>query len=580
MNIYSFLQVLAGLAFFLYGMSVMSGSLERMAGGKLESTMKKVTSNPALSFLLGALITVAIQSSSGAVVMLIGLVNSGIIEFSKTLPILLGTNVGTTVTGWILTLTGVSTDGFSIMSILNPKFFSPILAFVGIILRMASKKESRKDLGTIFIGFAILMYGMNFMSDAMKSVADEPWFASMLMMFTNPLLAVLVSTVFTGIIQSSAATIGIVETFAMSGNITYQMAIPLILGANIGTCVTGLISSIGVSKNAQRTSVLNVLVNSISSLVILIIVMIFGGMIPLLSQKISAANVALTHTTFNIFATIFALTLSNVFIRITETLVKDDHQQQKKILLDERLLTRPSIAVNEAMNVTIEMGGYARQALEKSLDLLDDYSPEKYQEIVDLEEKTDWYEDELDTYLVKMSKIHLSEDASEKVSIMLHVITDFERIGDHAINIADSIRQLKETGQEFSAEARKEISVLYAAIKEILGFTFDAIANDDMASAAQVEPLEEVIDVLTDKMKDSHIKRLVAGECTVEFGFILSDLLTNCERVSDHCSNVAVSLIETSDEEYYTHQYLQKLKHESEAFKSLYNYYYEKYDLH
>ena len=579
MDIYSFLQVLAGLAFFLYGMNVMSSSLERMAGGSLETTMKKVTSNPILSFLLGALITVAIQSSSGAVVMLVGLVNSGIINFENTLPILLGTNVGTTVTGWILTLTSVSTDGFSLLSVMNPKFFSPILAFIGIVLRMVSKKEKHKDLGTIFVGFAILMYGMTFMSDAMKSVANEPWFASMLLMFTNPFVAFLVATVFTGIIQSSAATIGIIEAFAMSGNITYQVAIPLILGANVGTCITGLISAIGVSKNAKRVSVLQLVFNSFTAVAVLIVMIIVSGGLSILHQSASAAHVALLHTAFNVLVTIICIFGGSLLIKVTKMIVRDDAADLPKILIDDRLLSQPSIAVNECMNNTIIMGKKAQECLNTALNLLFEYDENKYQDVVNLEEETDWYEDELDTYLVKLSKIALSEEASENVSKMLHVITDFERIGDHAINLATLAKKYHEGTDHFSQEAVNEVNTLIGAIKEIMGFSIDAFNNNDLASAAQVEPLEETIDVLTDNMMDAHVDRLVKGECTIDMGIILSDMINNCERVSDHCSNIAVCVIEVSDDEFYTHQYLNDVKHDSDGFKALYKYYMDKYSI-
>ena len=578
MDIYSILQVVAGLAFFLYGMSVMSSSLEKMAGGSLELTLKKVTSNKRLSFLLGMLITVAIQSSSGVMVMLVGLVNSNIIAFKDTLAIILGSNVGTTITGWILTLTGIESSGFSIMSVLNPKFFTPILALVGVVMRMAAKKEKQKDLGTIFVGFAVLMYGMTFMSDSMKQMANEPWFANILVMFTNPILAVLVATVFTAVIQSSAAAIGIIEAFALSGQITLGMAIPLILGANIGTCVTGLISAIGVSKNAKRVSILQVVVNCAGALAVLA-VLLFVRNLPVLQGSASHVQVALVHTIFNILVTIVAFALEPIIIKIVKSIVKDDPSDLPKILIDERLLNQPSIAVNECMGNTMVMGMMAKEEMEKALSLFENYDEAVYQQIVDNENVIDWYEDELDTYLVKLSKIALSDEASANVSKLLHVITDFERIGDHALNVADLAKKYHEQGVEFSAEAKKEVNLLMVAVREILSFAIEAFNGGDLASAAQVEPLEEAIDVLTDDMMDAHVDRLVKGECTIELGIMLSDLVNNCERVSDHCSNIAVCVIEVSDDEYYTHQYLNDVKHESEAFKALYKYYLDKYSL-
>ena len=355
MDIYSVLQLLAGLAFFLYGMSVMSSSLEKMAGGSLELTLKKVTSNKLLSFLLGAIITIAIQSSSGVMVMLVGLVNSNIIEFKDTLAIILGSNVGTTITGWILTLTGIESSSFSIMSVLNPKFFTPLLALAGVIMRMVAKKDKQKDLGTIFVGFAVLMYGMTFMSDSMKQMASEPWFANILVMFKNPILAVLVATVFTAVIQSSAAAIGIIEAFALSGQITLGMAIPLVLGANIGTCVTGLISAIGVAKNAKRVSVLQVVVNCSGAILVLVVLLIVGKL-PVLQNPTNHVQVALVHTIFNILVTIVAFTAEPLVIKAVKTIVRDDPSDLPKILIDERLLARPSVAVNECMSDTIVMG--------------------------------------------------------------------------------------------------------------------------------------------------------------------------------------------------------------------------------
>ena len=578
MDIYSVLQVVAGLAFFLYGMSVMSSSLEKMAGGSLELTMKKVTSNKALSFLLGMIITIAIQSSSGVMVMLVGLVNSNIIEFKDTLAIILGSNVGTTITGWILTLTGIESSGFSIMSMLNPKFFTPILALAGVVMRMAAKKEKQKDLGTIFIGFAVLMYGMTFMSDSMKQMANEPWFANILVMFKNPILAVLVATVFTAVIQSSAAAIGIIEAFALSGQITLGMAIPLILGANIGTCVTGLISAIGVSKNAKRVSVLQVVVNTSGALIVLI-PLLFVSNLPILQGFASHVRVALIHTIFNILVTIVAFILEPFIIRIVKNIVKDDPGDLPKILIDERLLNQPSIAVNECLDNTMVMGMMAKEEMDKALSLFTEYDESIYNQIVENEDILDWYEDQLDTYLVKLSKIALSDEASTSVSKMLHVVTDFERIGDHALNVAELAKKYHETNSSFSNQAVKEVGVLTTAIREIMSFAIESFNSSDLASAAQVEPLEEAIDAITNDMMDAHIERLVRGECTIELGFMLSDLINNCERVADHCSNIAVCVIEVSDDEFYSHQYLNDVKHESDAFKALYKYYLDKYSL-
>ncbi len=576
MDIYSFLQILVGLAFFLFGMQVMSSSLEKMAGGSLETTMRKVTSNKWLSFLLGMLITCAIQSSSGVIVMLVGLVNSNIIMFKDTLPIILGTNVGTTITGWILTLTGIDSSSFSIMSVLSPKFFTPILAFAGVVMRMVSKKEKQKDLGTIFLGFAVLMYGMTFMSDSVKLMANEPWFAKLLLMFTNPILAVLISVIVTAVIQSSDATIGIIEAFASSGQISLGMAIPLVLGANIGTCVTGLISSIGVSKGAKRVSVLQVMVNCTGALIVLAVLLVIGNM-DFLKGMINHVGVALTHTLFNVFVTIVAFSIEPILIKIVKSIVKDEAEDLPKVLIDDRLLNQPSIAVTECMYKTIEMVLMARRNILSSLNLIKEFNELEYETIKETEQMIDWYEDELDSFLVKLSKVSLSQADADTVGKMLHVITDYERIGDHANNLADLAKKLSESEEKFSEDAMKEVDNMINAINEIVEFATDCLVDNDLASGAQVEPLEEVIDYMSDAMMDSHVERLVKGKCSVSQGFLLSDFVNNCERVSDHCSNIAVAVIEASNDEFYTHQYLHDVKHESEDFKALYDFYFQKY---
>ena len=576
MDIYSFLQILVGLAFFLFGMQVMSSSLEKMAGGSLETTMRKVTSNKWLSFLLGMLITCAIQSSSGVIVMLVGLVNSNIIMFKDTLPIILGTNVGTTITGWILTLTGIDSSSFSIMSVLSPKFFTPILAFAGVVMRMVSKKEKQKDLGTIFLGFAVLMYGMTFMSDSVKLMANEPLFAKLLLMFTNPILAVLISVIVTAVIQSSDATIGIIEAFASSGQISLGMAIPLVLGANIGTCVTGLISSIGVSKGAKRVSVLQVMVNCTGALIVLAVLLVIGNM-EFLKGMTNHVGVALTHTLFNVFVTIVAFSIEPILIKIVKSIVRDEAEDLPKVLIDDRLLNQPSIAVTECMYKTIEMVLMARRNILSSLNLIKEFNEIEYETIKETEQMIDWYEDELDSFLVKLSKVSLSQADADTVGKMLHVITDYERIGDHANNLADLAKKLNESEEKFSEDAMKEVDNMINAINEIVEFATDCLVDNDLASGAQVEPLEEVIDYMSDAMMDSHVERLVKGKCSVSQGFLLSDFVNNCERVSDHCSNIAVAVIEASNDEFYTHQYLHDVKHESEDFKALYDFYFQKY---
>ena len=508
--------------------------------------------------------------------MLVGLVNSNIIMFKDTLPIILGTNVGTTITGWILTLTGIDSSSFSIMSVLSPKFFTPILAFAGVVMRMVSKKEKQKDLGTIFLGFAVLMYGMTFMSDSVKLMANEPWFAKLLLMFTNPILAVLISVIVTAVIQSSDATIGIIEAFASSGQISLGMAIPLVLGANIGTCVTGLISSIGVSKGAKRVSVLQVMVNCTGALIVLAVLLVIGNM-EFLKGMTNHVGVALTHTLFNVFVTIVAFSIEPILIKIVKSIVRDEAEDLPKVLIDDRLLNQPSIAVTECMYKTIEMVLMARRNILSSLNLIKEFNEIEYETIKETEQMIDWYEDELDSFLVKLSKVSLSQADADTVGKMLHVITDYERIGDHANNLADLAKKLNESEEKFSEDAMKEVDNMINAINEIVEFATDCLVDNDLASGAQVEPLEEVIDYMSDAMMDSHVERLVKGKCSVSQGFLLSDFVNNCERVSDHCSNIAVAVIEASNDEFYTHQYLHDVKHESEDFKALYDFYFQKY---
>lgn len=581
MDINTFLQVLAGLSFFLFGMSVMSSSLEKMAGGALENVMKKMTSNPIMSFLVSALITMVIQSSSGMMVMLVGLVNSGIIDFSRTLPIILGANVGTTFTGWLLSLTGVGHEGFSILSIFNPKFFSPLLAFAGIVIKMVSKKESHKDIANIMIGFTILMYGMDFMSSSMKLFAEQDWFLNMLLMFRNPILALIAAIVFTGIIQSSSAAIGIIEAFAISGSVSYQVALPLVLGANIGTCITGVIGSIGANKNAKRVAVMQVLVNTISAILILIIQLILNALNigdAFFNSSATLISIAIIHTVFNIFNTFFSFAISKLIIKLSKIIVKED-ENVKKILIDDRLLQMPSVAINECLNKTKEMASMVMKNINTSLLLLDNYDEKQFEELVVTEQVIDWYEDELDSFLVKLSHNSSSTTGSKVESKCLHVINDYERIGDHALNIAEIAKKMHGLNTDFTDEAKVELNNLIQAIKEILDFTFVCFENEDLASGAQVEPIEEVIDNLSDKMSDSHVERLMQGKCTVEQGLYWSDLINNFERISDHCSNIAVAVMEAEGDEYYTHQYLDNLKHESEAFTTLYKYYLDKYNI-
>ncbi len=573
-------MLLGGLAFFLYGMSAMSGGLEKMAGGGLERAMNKVTSNDFFGFFLGAGITVAIQSSSAFTVMLVGLVNSGILEFGNTFGMIMGSNVGTTLTAWLLSLAGIGEGNFFI-TLLQPMTFAPILAFIGIILRMVGKTDKKQNLGMIFIGFAVLMYGMELMSDSMSSVRTLDGFDTFLATLKSPIIALLISTVFTGVIQSSAATIGIVQALALSGGITWEMAIPLVLGANIGTCVTALISSVGTNKSAKKVVVMHFSVNFFGSLVCMIIMYVMKALgISLLSAEIAMVGVAVVHTMFNVVTTIILLPVKKLLIKFCEFVVPAKEEQTHTVFLDERIFHNTPLAVSECHRLCCEMAEHARESLHKSIDLLNSYDAETVEYIREKENLIDKYEDKLGTYLVKLSNSELSENTSHEVARMLHSIGDFERIGDHALGIAKLAEEMHTKDISFSEDALKEISVITGAVIEIINMTVDSFSNDDPEIASHVEPLEQVIDKLKKQLKAMHITRLQNNECTIELGFIFTDLLTNYERVSDHCSNIAVYTMQLPTDMLDTHKYLNKIKTAATgAFVDDYVMYEKKYSL-
>ena len=573
-------ELFGGLAFFLYGMSMLSGGLENLTGGTLEQTLKKVTRNPFLSFFLGAGITIAIQSSSAMTVMLVGLVNSGIVDFCDTFGVVMGSNVGTTLTAWLLSLAGIGGDNF-FLTLLKPMTFAPLLAFIGILFRMISKEEKKKNIGLIFIGFAILMTGMDFMSNSMNSVQEMKGFQSLLTAFRSPIVALLISILFTGIIQSSAATIGIVQALALTGAITYEMAIPLVLGANIGTCITAFLSSFGTNKNAKRVVALHIYVNVLGSVVCMIILYILKAAgASVLSMTVSMFGVAIIHTLFNLVNTIVLIPFKKAIYKLCELTVKGDNDKTHTVFLDERLFNNTALAVSECHRLTNEMAEHARDSLTKAIGLISSYKSETAQYIRENEELIDKYEDKLGTYLVRLSNNELSENLSHSIARMLHSIGDFERIGDHALNICKVAEEMHNKNIHFSDEAKKEIAVITNAVTEILNMTVDSFINDDIELASHVEPLEQVIDTLNKKLKARHVARLQSGECTIELGFVFTDLLTNYERVSDHCSNVAVYTMQLPSDKLDAHKYLAKIKNaETGVFVDDFNMYAEKYSL-
>ena len=573
-------MLLGGLTFFLYGMSTMSGGLEQMAGGGLERTMNKVTSNNLLGFFLGAGITVAIQSSSAFTVMLVGLVNSGILEFGNTFGMIMGSNVGTTLTAWMLSLAGIGEGNFFV-TLLQPMTFAPILAFIGIAMRMISKSQKKQNLGIIFIGFAILMYGMELMSDSMRDVRSIDGFDTFLATLKSPIIALLISTVFTGIIQSSAATIGIVQALALSGGITWEMAIPLVLGANIGTCVTALVSSIGTNKNAKRVVVMHFSVNVFGSILCMIILYAMKALnINILTAEIAMVDVAIIHTLFNTINTIFLLPIKKLLIKLCQFFVPNRDEKTHNIFLDERIFNNSPLAISECRRLTNEMAQQAKYAILNAIGIVGNFNSETLDEIRQKESLIDKYEDELGTYLVRISNNELGRDDSHRIARMLHSIGDFERIGDHALNICKLAEELHTKGIKFSESALKETSVITDAVTEIVNITFDSFMNDDTDIACRVEPLEQVIDNLKKQLKSMHISRLQNNECTIELGFIFTDLLSNYERVSDHCSNIAVYTMQLPSDKLDAHKYLNKIKSStSGSFIDDFNAYSDKYKI-
>ncbi len=563
-----------GLAFFMFGMNVMSSGLEKMAGGKLETMMQKVTSNYWLSLLLGAGVTIAVQSSSAVTVMLIGLVNSGIMAFGSTFGLIMGSNVGTTLTSWLLSLAGLDSGSNPFLMLLQPSYFAPILALIGTGLRMFSKKEKHHDIGAILIGFTILIVGMDLMSDAVGIVEESGQLDGFLTMFSNPFITLIISTIFTGIIQSSAATIGIVQALALSGAITYEMAIPLVLGANIGTCVTALIATLGTEKNAKRVAAIHMSVNVIGTLLFMIGLTIVNTAVPSLpSMKATMFAVALIHTIFNMSISIVLSPFKKPIVRLAELVVPDKKEKEKErtVFLDERLFATPALAVSECKRLAEEMGELTRTAIFSAIELVARYDAEKAAKVRELEGLIDRYEDKLGTYLVRLSGMDLTDADSHEVGRLLHSIGDFERISDHATNIVDTAQEIFDKKIAFSDAARSELSRMTAAIVEIMDYTAEAFATNDLETAAQVEPLEQVIDVMKSTYKERHITRLQEGRCTIELGFVFNDLITNYERVSDHCSNIAVSTIQRNAPKQDAHKYLRNLKNdESGIYAQMY----------
>ena len=580
MDIFSLFTLCGGLAFFLYGITIMSSGLEKIAGGRLERILKKMTSNPLKSLVFGAGVTAAIQSSSAVTVMLVGLVNSGIMKLSQAIGVIMGSNIGTTITAWILSLSGIESSNFFVR-LLKPESFSPIMALVGIIFIMASKSNRRKSVGAVRVGFAILMFGMDVMKDAMAPLADMPQFTHILTAFTNPILGVVVGTVVTAVIQSSAASIGILQALSMVGGMTYAMAIPIIMGQNIGTCVSAMLSSIGVNTNAKRVAAVHVLFNVIGVIVCLS-VFEFGYILfhfKFATNNISPFGIAIVHSIFNIVTTILLFPFTKVLEKMAMRLVPDKKQSSKNVLLDERLLLAPTFAIAECYRQTIKMAGGVEYNFINSTKMLKSFHAKKADQIRGNEIKIDTYEDKLDAFLLKLSNKELTEEDSNRISQLLLVIGDYERIGDHAAYILKIAETMKNDDKRLSADAVEELKVIVKAVSEIFAMTLEAFRTDNTTLAQEVEPLEAVIKKIIRKVKNRHIQRLKDGNCTAELSFMFSDLLNDFRRVAAHCGNIATSVMQLQDTSLDKHEYNHRNKGEDIQFVSRYEDYKSRYSV-
>lgn len=569
MDFFDLLSMIGGLALFLYGMNLMGDGLAKASGGRMESILEKLTGNPVKAVLLGAGVTAVIQSSSATTVMVVGFVNSGIMRLEQAVGVIMGANVGTTITSWILSLTGIESSSF-LVRLLKPTSFSPVLAIIGVAMLLFSKKEKRQSVASILIGFAVLMFGMDTMSAAVKPLAQEPAFTGILTAFSNPVLGMLAGVVLTAVIQSSSASVGILQALCLSGAVGYNTAIPIILGQNIGTCVTAMISGVGASRNARRAALVHLYFNIIGTVVFMGVFYLLDAafQFPFMEKPADALSIAVVHSCFNVSATLLLLPFSRGLVKLacltTGGGVQEQSRQEDEVLqhLDPRFLNTPAYAIEQSRNVAVSMAELAERAINLAMGLVTGYDSEKACQVLELETRVDQYEDQLGSYLVKAGSRDLSERDNHSLSVMLHCIGDFERISDHARNVQEAAQEMADKGVNFSEKALQELEVLRSAIRDILKITMRSFMDEDLELARQVEPLEEVIDALIQEIRQRHIRRLRKGSCTIELGFILTDIITNLERVSDHCSNIAVCLLEISEDEFDTHAYLEDMRRE------------------
>lgn len=587
MSFFDLLTMIGGLALFLYGMNVLGDGLAQASGGRLEKILEKLTNTPLKAVLMGAGVTAVIQSSSATTVMVVGFVNSGIMKLQQAVGIIMGANVGTTITAWILGATGIDSDSFFVQ-MCKPTSFSPVLAIVGMGFLMFSHREKLKNTATILVGFAILMFGMDTMSNAVKPLADVPEFTGILLRFSNPVLGMLAGLLLTAVIQSSSASVGILQALCMTGAVGYSAAIPIIMGQNIGTCVTAILSGVGASKNAKRAALVHLYFNVIGTILFMTVFYLINAIrpFPFMSDAATPFGIAAVHSIFNVTVTICLLPFSKGLVKLSCMTVRDNEKPEKSVgnqalqLLDPRFLETPSYAVEQSMTAAAVMAELTEKSMNVAMELLDSYTEENAKEVQTLEGQVDQFEDQIGSYLVKLSSRALSERDSNTLSVILHCIGDFERISDHALNIMEAAREMYEKKLEFSDKAKKELQVFRRAMQDVLNITMQSFCEGDLEMARRVEPLEEVIDRLHIEIKRRHVKRLRKGKCTIELGFILSDITTNFERVSDHCSNIAVCLLEVNEDGFDTHAYINGLKEgDNEEYRGKVMVYQENYQL-
>lgn len=568
MDFFSILTLLGGLAMFLYGMQVMGDGLEKLSGGKLEKILENLSSNRLKAVLVGAAVTAVIQSSSATTVMVVGFVNSGIMHLSQAVGFIMGANIGTTITAWILSLAGIESSNFFV-KLLNPSSFSPILALIGVIFIVFLHNEKKKDIGNIMVGFAVLMFGMNTMSGAVKPLAQVPEFTNILLKFSNPVLGVLAGALLTAVIQSSSASVGILQALCVTGAVQYGTALPIIMGQNIGTCITAMLSSIGATKNAKRAAVVHLYFNIVGTIAFMGVFYLLNTFLhfSFINDVAGPAGIAVIHSAFNVIATAVLLPFGDVLVKMACATIRDTKEEkaiseedQEFMILESRFLSNPGIAIEQSKTAAKKMAEQSKNALKLSFGLLDSFQEENAFRVEKIEAKVDRYEDELGTYLIKLNQKELSVEDSHSLSIMLHCIGDFERISDHALSIMKSAKEMWEKNAVFSPQAVKELHVMEKAVVDIVDKAYTVFANQDIQLAEEIEPLEEVIDELSRELKRRHVNRLRAGECTIEMGFILSDVTTSLERIADHCSNIGVCVTQVREDLYDTHSHLDTVK--------------------